>query len=262
MKFCLNYNQFTEHMQCLNEADEWNIIFNEKDTTLLEFLDLHGDKQINLIFSNLSYINFCEEIIKKYNNVKIKFANIDLDELEEKKIAFPFFTDILVNNVDILQRLINLKVTDIYIVEELAFEIKQIANYLHELNINVRVFPNVAQSQWKALPALKKFFIRPEDLKFYESYVDIIEFYEADKTLDVYYDVYKNKQIWFGRLDEIIIDFNSTIDNKYIIPRFAEMRIDCRKRCLRGDHCNRCEQIEKLASSLEKSELVVSRVDL
>jgi len=259
MKVCFNYNQFTEHSSYISQVDEWNIVFNEKDTTLLEFLDNHLDKRINLIITDIKLLNFCEEISKKYSNVYINFKDIELKELKDVDIKFKFFTNILVNNIDTMQQLIDLKVTDIYIVEELGFELEKISSYLHKQNIQIRVFPNVAQSQWKNLPALKKFFIRPEDLEFYKQYIDTIEFFEADEKIDIYYDIYINKKKWFGRLDEIIIDFNSSLDNKYVIPKFAELRAGCRKKCMRGENCRRCDQIENLASSLEKSKLIVSR---
>ena len=75
--------------------------------------------------------------------------------------------------------------------------------------------------------------------------------------MDVYYRVYSKDKKWFGQLNELIIDFNSDIDNKYIIPRFAEKRIKCDRKCLKGGLCSRCDRIEELSSSLEKSGLIV-----
>jgi len=260
MKYCLNYNQFTEHSSYIHQVDEWNIIFNEKDTTLLEFLNLHLDKRINLIISDMKFFKFCEELTKKYSNIYIKFTNNLIEEVEKiDKINFNFYFDTLVNNIDLMQQLIQLKVSDIYIVEDLGFNLKKLSPYLHKQNIQIRTYPNVAQSQWSNLPALKKFFIRPEDIDLYSNYIDVIEFFGEDKKMDIYMDIYKNKKKWLGRLDEIIIDFNSTIDNKYIIPKFAEIRAGCNRRCLKGEICHRCEQIENLASSLEKTNLIVSR---
>ena len=147
--------------------------------------------------------------------------------------------------------------TDVYIVENLCFELDKISELVHSYNAAIRVYPNIAQSKWDDTPALKKFFIRPEDIDEYEKYIDTIEFYNVDKQIDIYYNIYKIKKQWFGKLNEIILDFNSEIDNKYIIPRFAEMRIKCGKNCFKGGHCRRCEVIEELSSSLEQSELVV-----
>jgi len=94
MKVCFNYNQFTEHSSYISQVDEWNIVFNEKDTTLLEFLDNHLDKRINLIITDIKLLNFCEEISKKYSNVYINFKDIELKELKDVDIKFKFFTNI------------------------------------------------------------------------------------------------------------------------------------------------------------------------
>lgn len=115
----------------------------------------------------------------------------------------------------------------------------------------------MAQSSFSETVALKKFFIRPEDTDIYSQYIDIFEFYNVDEKLDTYYKIYAIDKKWFGQLNEIIIDFNSDIDNKYIVPRFLEMRYKCGKKCFKGGHCRRCEVIEELSSSLEQSELVV-----
>ena len=61
----------------------------------------------------------------------------------------------------------------------------------HVKNIQIRVFPNVAQSR-SEIPAIKQFFIRPEDLNAYEPYVDIYEFYRVNSSIntDVLYEIY------------------------------------------------------------------------
>lgn len=42
--------------------------------------------------------------------------------------------------------LVKLKVKDIYIVNELGFELDKIAEIAHKENINIRIIPNIAQS--------------------------------------------------------------------------------------------------------------------
>jgi len=46
---------------------------------------------------------------------------------------------------------------------------------LHDNNIKVRVFPNICQSSFKETPSIKTFFIRPEDIKYYSTFVDVFE---------------------------------------------------------------------------------------
>ena len=260
MKYCLNYNKDTEHSKYIHDVDEWTIIYNSKDNTLLEFLEKYKNKRINIYIKeeNIDF-KFLTELCEKYNNVYIKFnGNYYFNLVKENKPNFKFFFDTQINDWDTLIGILKLGVTDVYIVENLAFEIDKVHIIANQYNAQVRVYPNIAQSKWNDTYAIKKFFIRPEDINAYEKYIDIIEFYDVDKKIDIYYDIYKQKQKWFGRLDEIILDFNSDIDNKYIIPRFAEMRIKCGKNCLKGGSCRRCEIIEKLSNNLEKTKLVVS----
>ena len=148
-------------------------------------------------------------------------------------------------------------VSDVYIVENLCFELDKVAEVAKKYNAQVRVFPNVAQSKFTDTSALKKFFIRPEDLDAYNEYINVIEFYNVDNKIDTYYEIYAIDKKWFGKLNEIILDFNSDIDNRYIIPRFVEKRIKCGKKCLKDGYCQRCDNIEQLSFTLEESELIV-----
>ena len=260
MKYCFNYNRETEHMDCINKADEWTIVYNSKDTTLLAFLDLHKDKRINLYVKGeealSTPIKLFEELSRKYENLYIKL-DMQYHYKKDKKYNFKFYFDEMVNNWDTLIGLLDYGVSDIYIVESLGFELDKVAAIAHSYNTQVRVYPNVAQSKFDATPALKKFFIRPEDVSVYEKYIDVLEFFDADKQLDTYYQIYAVDKEWLGKLNEIIKDFDSEIDNKYIIPRFAYKRISCGKKCLKGNNCTRCNDIEQLASTLEKSGMVI-----
>ena len=260
MKYCMNYNQKTEHMKCLTEADEWTIEYNSRDTTLLEFLEIHKDIRINLHITEKVDITFLEDLAKKFPNLYFELSINFLDDIVEKKPKFNYFFDILVNNWDTFIGLIYKGITDIYIVENMGFELDKIAEMAHKENISIRTFPNVAQSAWKGIVSLKKFFIRPEDVEVYEPYVDTFEFFGDDSRLETYYKIYAKDKKWFGLLKELIIDFNSDIDNKYVIPRFAEKRISCGKKCFKGGKCSRCNRIQELSESLEKSKLIV-RVD-
>ena len=260
MKYCINYNQKTERLECINEADEWTIKYNSKDETLLEFLKLHTDKRINLWITNGDFvsIDFLQELSDKFDNLYFKLPlNSYLEEIENNEVHFRYFFDEYINNWDTLIGVLQKSVTDVYITEDLGFELDKVAATAAKYGAQVRVFPNVAQSEWRETPGLKKFFIRPEDVEAYEDYVDVMEFYGDDSKVEVYYRVYAIDKKWFGRLDELIIDLNSDIDSRFTIPRFAEKRIRCGKSCLKGGRCRRCEHIQDLSHSLEESGLIV-----
>ena len=179
--------------------------------------------------------------------------NVNQDEISNN------FKGILLvyNTKDELLGYIQLGVSDVYIGDNLGFELDKVAEIAHQNNVQIRVFPNVAQSSWKETPGLKKFFIRPEDVTFYSDYVDVFEFWGTNlKKQEIFYKIY-SKQEWFGSLNEIIYELNEELDSRYIIPRFAEKRIRCKKECLKGGKCQICDRIKELSHTLEEAHIIV-----
>lgn len=265
MKYCLKYNQKTYQSPHIQDADELTIDFNRKDTTLLKFLDKYSDKRINMYVGDEMYeekdLHFLSELCKKYSNLYIKFGLHKEDKLEEIiDLGFPFFFSDLVNSWDLFLGLVECGVSDIYIVEELGFDLQRVAEVAHNEEVQIRVFPNVAQSSWEWENDLKKFFIRPEDIDSYSAVVDTIEFWGDEEKQDIYFTIYNKDKKWFGKLKEIIYNFNSDLDSRYIIPRFAEKRMNCHKECIKGGRCRRCDRIKQLSETLKDSELIV-RID-
>ena len=265
MKYCIDY---FKQSSILNEVDEIIIKYNYKDTSLPTFLEKYKEKRIIISIEDVEDFINRKEVIKinslyqsGYNNIVIRFDKYNEDLKETlKNLIIPFFFNIYCGDWDTFLGLINLKVSDIYIAEDLGFELDLVAEIAHENNIQLRVFPNVAQSKWKETPALKKFFIRPEDTEKYEQYIDVYEFFGKRERIETFYKIYKKDKKWFGKLNEIIIGFNSDLDNKYVIPRFADCRMVCGKRCLKKGKCQMCERIEELSHTLEETKLIV-RID-
>ena len=166
---------------------------------------------------------------------------------------------------------LNLGVSDVYIVNELGFELDKVYDIVHDHNAKVRVFPNIAQSAWTYTPDLKKFFIRPEDIKDYEKYVDVFEIFEGYVDgLEVYeiaepiiaetlYRVYAIDTQWYGKLEEIIANFHANLDGRFLHPRWVDRRVRCGKKCLKGSMCDMCNTIAGLGESLEKAGIIVSK---
>ena len=62
---------------------------------------------------------------------------------------------------------------------------------------------------------------------------------------------------WYGDLKEFLIGWNSNLDNRFIIPQFAEARLNCEKRCLKGHPCHVCERIIDISKKLKEGKVVV-----
>ena len=259
MQYCINYNRAFKKPE---RADEFTIIYNKKNDSLIDFLEKFKDKRINLTIEEkltFSELKLLKTIWDKYLNFVLRIENYDEEILEDiTECGVPFFFSNRVNNWDEFLGLIELGVTDIYIVEDLCFELDKVSLIAHENNVKLRVYPNVAQSSWKYTPEIKKFWIRPEDIDIYSQYVDVCEFFGQDQHVSVLLDVYKKHKQWFGLLNEIIIGLKSNIDSRFIIPRFAEKRVRCGKECLKGGKCQMCERVISLSHALEDANLVVT----
>lgn len=270
MKFCVNYKKDFKY---LNEIDELTIRFRRQDTSLVDFLLLYPNKRINItIEDETDFIkNDCIKLfdaIAAENNInnftfKLKHFSEDIiNIIKSSKMKYKFFFDAFVNDWDTLRGYAKLNPSDIYIVESLGFELAAVAKFLHENNIRVRVFPNVAQSSWNGTEALKNFFIRPDDVYVYEPYVDVMEFFDKEDSIATYYKIYAIDKKWFGKLKEVIIGFeNNDIDSRYILPSFASRRLNCGKRCLKGRSCRICEETEILSSTLEQNHIMFTNFE-
>ena len=267
MKYCINYSN-KSHI--IDKVDEILIRYDKNKILELftQFIPAHLNQRVivQLIEENNidTIVNNLKKIISIYNenkdikfDIQLPFYNQKFME-ELKNTDLKYFFKAAANSWDKFTSLISQNVSDIYITDELAFELDKVAEIAHKNNIKVRIYPNVAQSRWDKLSDILKFFIRPEDIKMYEPYVDVCEFYgDKAQQIDTYYKIYQEDKKWFGDLQEIIIGLDSKIDSRYIIPRFAEKRIKCGKDCLKGGKCEMCKRILDLSEQLENAHLIV-----
>ena len=267
MKYCINYSN-KSHI--IDKVDEILIRYDKNKILELftQFIPAHLNQRVivQLIEENNidTIVNNLKKIISIYNenkdikfDIQLPFYNQKFME-ELKDTNLKYFFKAAANSWDKFTSLISQNVSDIYITDELAFELDKVAEIAHKNNIKVRIYPNIAQSRWDKLSDILKFFIRPEDIEIYEPYVDVCEFYgDKAQQIDTYYKIYQEDKKWFGDLQEIIIGLDSKIDSRYIIPRFAEKRIKCGKDCLKGGKCEMCKRILDLSEQLENAHLIV-----
>lgn len=272
--FCLNFKRGRKYLDVVDEI----IIKYHPSENLLDFLIEHKDQRIILDIEDKKNF-FDTHGIETLAAIKINVDNpdnwvlrlpkildndftLDKDEIDKiRKTNLPFFFNEYIDRWDILDGYLNLGVTDVYIVNELGFELEKVYEIAHKYNTKVRVFPNMAQSSWFLTPDLKKFFIRPEDIEDYEKYVDVFEIFERQEPAiaETLYKVYAIDKQWFGRLEEIIGDFHADLDGRFLHPRWVDRRVKCGKKCLKGSMCDMCDTMAGLGESLEKAGIIVSK---
>ena len=275
MKFCVPYsNRFKYN----DKVDEIIFLYGEShNPDLLETLSTKEN-----IVENQRYIiqvlemefyakwntgNLIANLIQKRPelNIAVTFPNYygyaemdkEIQILKDNKIDFFFQTR--ASDWDTFHGLKNLGVSDIYIVEALAFELDKLGPVAHASAISIRVFANVCQQSWRQGDQLKSFFMRPEAIAAYDSYVDIVEFFGNTNEQEVMYEVYAIHGKWFGNLNEIIVGLDMKIDSRFILPVFDAARVKCGKKCLKGGKCKICERVLEAAETFEKENLYIKK---
>lgn len=167
-----------------------------------------------------------------------------------KEHHFKFFYDDYVRSWDALNGYVSEGVSDVYIVEEMAFSLATIRQIVGPA-VRIRVIPHIAQSGFQGTPAIKKFFVRPDDVDEYDVYVDVFELLNIQNpnSAATMAKIYQDKG-WAGKLSEIISDFTLDIDNRNILEMFATHRMHCNHRCMKGQHCTICEQFVSIAETI------------
>ena len=254
MKYAIRYY---EGCRALKDADEIIIKYTKKTSKLLDYIkeDIKENQRLIIDITlyegnfiedgNLSIIDVAKTL---HSFLAILTSNKDeyIEKYKERNIPF-FFID-RVDSLDVMNYFIDCGVSDIYIANELGFYLGDIAPYIHEKNVIIRAFPNVAQSIIEETPVISKFFIRPDDIYLYEDLIDVFEFFGSLNRQSVLMEIYK-EETWSDILDLIIIGLNLDLDNRLFNPYFGEARVNCRKRCTFGK-CNICKRSFTLGETL------------
>lgn len=266
MNFCIYYNRNSKNCKSIEKVNEITIdYYNTKD--FVDLLNQFKEKRINIYIRDKETNQLISnEELKKIKIIHETYPDLNLYleipintrySLEDiKDIGLPYFLEDRINDIDLFTTLLSQGVSDIYVVENLCFELDKISEVAHSRNVRLRTFPNVAQSESMAIDGLLKFFIRPEDIDVYSQYIDTFEFFGDERKQDVLYDIY-NSKVWNGPLNEIIIGLNSDLDSRFILPQFGESRVKCGKRCLKGGNCRICNRIEELSKTLKENDIVI-----
>lgn len=152
-----------------------------------------------------------------------------------------------------IRGLINLGVDEILIDAPLCFDLPSVKMLCS--NIELRMIANQCFSQY--LPqenGICGVYIRPEDIKTYEQYIDHIEFYSNDLQQELtLIKVYKQEK-WNGNLNLLLTNLNYNIDNRAInTSEFAEHRLSCGQRCKKNNICHYCKTLFESINTIEKT---------
>lgn len=270
MKYCAKYSNNID----LTGFDEISIIHAKgEERQLIDFVIRHQAKKITVVVKN--YFDFYkDEEWKMFNAIHSQYPEFNLNicfcevclfrsidqELKTcmENLEIPYYTGFLAVNFDQLHHLCKHGVKEVYIGEEICFDLLRAERVASSYGATLRAFPNIGQSSVKDTPALQKFFIRPEDLEAYSQYIDTVEFWGPLNRQDILRRIY-SKGKWYGDLQEIILDFDLSFDSMRIVPGFAQARINCDRKCMKGGRCKICNLTYDISETLKEKQLVISQ---
>ena len=265
MKYSLRYFSTSER---LDVVDEVIIKYTKYSPELIEFFTNRPKFQRIVIFCyNYEITKEDIDLIVDARNIKghdtvLKFQSLPSDEIldyiKEKEISF--FLDTYITSKGALYDVIKTGVSEVRLMGSICFSLKIISDYCHARNVGVRVSPNIAQSDGWEPNGIVDFFIRPEDIEYYEDIIDTCEFYGFLDKQDVLYDIYKDER-WLGYLDELIIGFTDKerINNMNLLPNFHKPRMNCNRRCIIDERCNCCLVAQSLAKELKNKDIYIKK---
>lgn len=156
---------------------------------MLDFCEVVSDKRINIFTQDEVKFDFTaiEEAKKVNPNIYVCLtpsqSNL-INELKEKEISYYFNSSCLCYNYVILDTFISMGISDIYIADDLFYNLKEVKEFLSDKKIQTRIVLNrIPSTSLGKGYDIRGICISPRDMKFLEDLIDVAEF---DCGKDVY----------------------------------------------------------------------------
>lgn len=261
MKYCISNRQ---SKQILEKADEIKVRLNDI-ARLKNYIEDYPDKSFILEIPKNCSNRDCEwSLFQKYaDTANFKLAIKDMYLAEYcRNYDIPFYWDYPVFTYYELRSLIAQKPCYIILEAPLSFDLENVKKIT---DIPIRIFANIAYDSY--IPKENGIYgswIRPEDVKNYEKYVDTLEFFtrddmEKEATL---FHIYKDNESYPGNLNLLFTNLNFNIDNRLIPEDLAIRRMTCGQRCMSHNTCHHCETVFKYAELVKKIHNVKVNMDI
>lgn len=248
-----------------DDVKEFNILFYKNKNNiekLIDFIQEYEDKRINIEFPEGIHMPTLKSVNKISDNVYCRMNPVDvvkLEELKKNNIKFFFNSTMLAYNYTTLASLIRLGVSDVYIADDLCYNMSDVKAICEQHNIQTRLILNhiPATSLDAGMDPRSPIFM-PKDLDNIDKYFDVFEFdcgtpYDWTK-FEVLRRVWFDKKDWHGQLGEINDDIEQDFHCDVIYPDFIDIKLNCGRRCDKrvSNPCRKCESVIEIGEILKK----------
>lgn len=241
-------------------VQEFNIEFDSRKSALnklIEFIETYPDTRINIHFPRGVDIATVTALAKMFTNVYFRLDSVDMSksaELVENGCHFFFNYDICAFNYTVLDYQLTLGVSDIYIADDLWYNLTDVAAYCQNKNVGIRLVLNrIPSTTGDKGTNPKTPLITPEDLEILDQYITTYEFDCGEPAnmhrLEEYMKIWFDRGYWHGNIQEINGDLKVPIHNDMLMPSLWHYKSVCDKRCCKRvvSNCRKCEQWWEIA---------------
>lgn len=257
---------FYRNFKYLNDDNlQLKIRFKPEPQKLHTFVEAYQDHRIDVRITHdqvYQAIKIIRDLKTKFPETRLVLALINGIQKDQRTVleesGLPYYFQKIIIDIDEFHYFLNSNVTDIVIGGNLGFYVKFLSNFAKEKSISLRAIVNVCQTN-SVVGSFKGFFIRPEDIDIYANYIDTFDFDDSKSPIETLYEIYTRDKKWYGKLNELIMNYKGEEDSRYILPTFAEIRCGCKRRCLYDyNHiCKICDRLADLGKTLEEEHLIV-----
>lgn len=257
----------------LDKIDEYNIKYIQRHTfdDLLKFVSENKDKRINIEFEKNDIDIYKIEILCGINsNIHIRLNSFNSDLINQyKEKGIKFFFNMPVCSYSELDWYLTSGTTDIYIYNDLCFNLSEVSKQCKEKNISIRMVLNRIPSSFSLRGQMcTSPIFRPEDYDLLSLYIDTAEFdcYNQNGVYDygkfkIYYKNWFDKKKWDGDLSSLNLDLAMDFPNQSISPDFTNFKINCKHKCSMSlsNKCNNCKLLYSQGIRNKNQDLVYER---
>ena len=242
---------------------EYNVLFRHERNSqekLLEFAEEYPDKRIN-IETNKIDVSFLSVLNKAHDNIYIRLTDISdfqyVEVFKEKGIKFFFDVKCLpANSIASLDYLLSLGVSDVYLADDLLYDLRETHLFTSSHNVGIRIVLNTVMANVPYTDQAKTPWFPPDTFHIIEKYISTVEF-DCGRPFNwnafgVYYRAWFDRKDWHGNLNEIILGLDIDVLNDSIVGEdLIRYKIHCRHHCTNAkSHCRKCDQFVELSQKL------------
>lgn len=258
--------------------DEYNILFSEdsKKEKLLSFLRINKNKRVNVSF-NKGAISAQEivDFFSGFDNLYVRIHQYDeiaLNLFRENNIKYFFDRSMSIYSYLLLDWCIKQNPTDVYIADDLCYNIKEVSELLHKNGISLRIILNRCPiTNIYTLNSPIAPIYSPQDIDYLSIYYDVAEFDCVPDGVNLsntqafnwnmFETLYKRwfiKKEWTEDLSYINKDIYFSYLPNSIPKEVIENKLGCRLKCMTSHltKCSRCERYAEIGKTMATQDLI------